>query len=54
VLLDMLDYVTAGGVTAFPNFPYAERPLAQDEIKETIYVIGDSLSAQVSVGADPD
>jgi hypothetical protein len=54
MLLDMLDYVTAGGVTAFPSFPYAERPLEADEIKTTIYILGDSLSAQLSVGAGPD
>lgn len=54
MLLDMLDYVTAGGVTAFPSFPYAQRPLAQDEIKTTVYILADSQSAQLSVGADPD
>jgi hypothetical protein len=49
MFFDMQEYVMTGGIITFPDFPFGDRPLQPDQIKETVVIQGGSTGGGISI-----
>lgn len=54
MIMDMEEYVMAGGVITFPDFPFGDIPLQPDQIIETIVISGGSTGGNISITGSVD